>query len=135
MKKTITVVICLLLMGAGMAVAADGTSFWSGLLKKLNTIVAHSPQREARTSVVGVRGAEEDSAPDALYWKGKEAPDVPVCSNEEISAFKAAVLLAEQGESQKALEAFSSFLADYPSSKLCNDAVVAIDWIKSNSNG
>lgn len=132
MKKTIIMALCLML-GAGVAVAADSTGFWGGLLKKLNTIVVNAPRDQARTSVVGVRGAEEDTASDELYWKGKKAPDVPDCSEEEVSALKAAVLLAEQGENQKALEAFNNFLATYPDSELCNDAVVAIDWLKSNS--
>ena len=134
MKKLLVVALALTL-ATGVAVAEE-KNFWGGLLKKINKIVSRSPSQKTYTSVVGIRGAEEDTASNSLYWKDKDSQDAAASyTEEEISAFKAAVTLAEAGDSQKALGAFNSFLKEFPQSKLCGDAVDAVDQLKQTIAG
>ncbi len=131
--KKVLVVLLMLALTCGVSVAAEKDSFWGGLLKKINKIVSHSPRGKTYTSVVGIRGAEEDTSSDSLYWKGKEAAETETAySDKEIDAFKTAVFLAEAGKDQKAIDAFNLFLQDYPKSELRNDAVIAIDRLQNN---
>lgn len=131
--KKVVVVLLMLILTCSVSVAAENDSFWGGLLKKINKIVSHSPRGKTYTSVVGIRGAEEDTSSDSLYWKGKEAAETETAySDEEIDAFKTAVFLAEAGKDQKAIEAFNLFLQDYPKSDLRNDAIIAIDRLQNN---
>ncbi len=133
MKRLLTAVFVVFLI-AGVSVAVEKGSFWSTLLKKVNKLVSHSSQGETQTSVIGVRGTKEDTDSDSLYWKGKAEPATGTYTEAEIETFKSAIFLAEQGQDERAIQAFTRFQKEYPDSRLCCDAAMAVDRLQDGGD-
>ncbi len=100
--------------------------FWSMLKKKVETI---TPQKKipVTTAVGGVRGAQEESA-NALYWKGKETSGE--VSETELKKFSEAISLASSKKIDQALKLLNELLAQYPSSPLREDILLAMEKLK-----
>ena len=101
--------------------------FWSKLKSKIESIV---PKKEsaATTAVGGVRGAKDESG-EALYWKGKEIDEK--VGEDELNKFKTALEYAINGNDKDSIEAFNEFLIQYPKSPLKEEAVQAMDKLKT----
>jgi hypothetical protein len=132
MRKTVGVVICLVLGFAAAVCAEDAGqgAFWNKLQGKVQGVTP-AVGSTVTTAVGGVRAAREDAA-ENLYWKGREA-DVVVTA-EELDAFNAALNLAMEGQSEASLKGFEAFLNEYPESTLRNDAMAAADMLRSVLN-
>lgn len=120
MKHALILVIALTLFVPATSMAA-GKSFWSSLKSRIHGI---TPKKQASvtTAVGGVRGAASEEA-DAVYWKGKEVPEV---DEVELQKFNDALNMAVQGDSANSLKAFEAFLKEYPDSFLRLDALDAV---------
>jgi hypothetical protein len=123
-RKALIIIMALALF-APAAQAAGKDSFWQRLKSRIQGI---SPKKKATvtTAVGGVRGALSDEA-DSVYWKGKEVNEI---DEEELMKFNGAISMAEQGDKAAALEAFESFLDEYPDSQLRLDALEAVATLK-----
>jgi len=97
----------------------------SQYLDQLQVKLEHAAQRANQpsadgSSVVGLRGSQQEPISKQLYWKGKKGR-VPV-STEEIKVFRAAVEQARAGHKDEAIAALKAFEDKYPKSALRPDA-------------
>ncbi|HVO32370.1 MAG TPA: hypothetical protein VMU17_00550 [Elusimicrobiota bacterium] len=94
-------------------------------LAQLQLRLDHAAQRANQpsaggSSVVGLRGSQQESPSKELYWKGKTA--LPVPTTDEIKAFRAAIEQARAGQTAAAVSALKRFNEKYPKSPLRSDA-------------
>ncbi|MDY6904641.1 MAG: tetratricopeptide repeat protein [Thermodesulfobacteriota bacterium] len=134
----LVMLMALLVMPPGMAGADDTDGFWNHLIKKINKIVSSRPRGKTYTSVVGVRGAENDSD-NSLYWKGETEPEGagadPLSDEDAPEMFRAAVTFAMDGKETDALRIFREFMASYPDSELMPDAAAAVAKLEADMDG
>ncbi|HZX35859.1 MAG TPA: hypothetical protein VFF54_05150 [Thermodesulfobacteriota bacterium] len=107
------------------AYSADSpaSSWLKSMAYKIKVISkAEKPQA---TAVVGVKGAEQTTKEDELYWKESATKD------EEIKRFTEAYDAAEKGNKDEALAKLEAFVKDYPDSPLVKDARAGIDALKA----
>jgi len=79
---------------------------------------ANKPSSEG-SSVVGLRGSQQEAASKQLYWKGKKGQET--VAPEEIKAFRAAVEQARSGRNADAITSLKAFQEKYPKSALLPD--------------
>ena len=128
MKKSLLLsMIIFLTFSISYAEQEADAGFWSKLKKKIESIV---PKKEstATTAVGGVRGAKNESA-EALYWKGKEIDEN--VGEDELNKFKTALEYAFNGNEKDSLREFNEFLTQYPNSPLKEDAIQAMENLKT----
>lgn len=137
-KGWLLLILAMLLIMPGMAVSDDTDGFWNHLINKINKIVTSRPRGKTYTSVVGVRGAENDND-NSLYWKGEMTPDAgaeDVPPDEDApEMFRAAVTFAMDGREADALRIFREFMATYPDSELIPDAAAAVAKLEAEMDG
>ena len=130
MKKTI-VLLLMLLLSASLLQAEESAesemSFWDKIRAKIEK-VTRQKKPAVTTAVGGVRAAKSESG-QSLYWKGENVP--PTVSEQELEAFKQALTLAESGELTQGRDLFEQFLDDYPKSFMKDDALFALQEIRS----
>ena len=142
MKKIIVVLMLMFCMpalsvAAGQAnkdssvvVQKEQQSVFKGLLYrvwgKLRSLSPKMAQRNRSRSVItaGVRGAETTESLIAPYWKGDKTDDPDYVK--ELTAFNSAHQLAENGDLQSAVKAFSAFISDHGDSDLKPNAQFAM---------
>ncbi len=131
MKKLLTVLVLGLCCTAVAAQEQEGKNAFSEWLKKLQNKIAQIVPKKSvpmSTGVAGVRGAKEDSQVK-LYWKGKKGEEA--VTEEEMTAFKAGVDLAEKGDKEGSLKQLDQFMKQYPDSALIQDAKKTYDLVGS----
>lgn len=130
MKSVLVVLLSLVLLSsAALAEETEATGFWDTLRSKIEKV---TPRKKAvvTTAVGGVRGSQSDSAGD-LYWKGR-SEELEV-SEVELTRFTDALSLAESGDGEQAIRQFEAFLVQFPQSLLREDAVLALERLRSGS--
>jgi len=127
----LSVAAVLLVMTQGLSHAEDhqGTlDKWLNDVKgMIEKIVPKKATMQNTTAVSGVR-SDDKNAEDVIYWRGKKEN----ISEEELSDFRSALLLAEQGKKEEAVMKFEDFLEHYPASPLSKDAEITIEKLKSS---
>ncbi len=105
----------------------DQEGFWAKLRSKIESI---TPKKKSTvtTAVGGVRGAQESSA-NTLYWKDKEIDEE--IGTDELNKFKSALECAMNGDTDESLKIFDEFMAQYPQSPLREDAVKAVENMRT----
>lgn len=105
----------------------DQEGFWAKLRSKIESI---TPKKKSTvtTAVGGVRGAQESSA-NTLYWKDKEMDEE--IGTDELNKFKSALECAMNGDTDESLKIFDEFMAQYPQSPLREDAVKAVENMRT----
>ena len=78
-------------------------------------------------SVVGLRGAKQDSPSKQLYWKGKQGK--AAVTPDEIKSFRAAIEQARAGKNAEAVAALKMFQEKYPKSALLPDVQEALNHL------
>src|SRR3990170_6096231 len=96
----------------GFAYSADSAiSAWlKSTAYKLKVI--SKAEKPRTTAVVGVKGAEQTTKEDELYWKESPSKD------EEIKRLTEAYEAADKGNKDEALLKLEAFVKDYPKSPL-----------------
>ncbi len=115
----------------GPAQEQEGKNAFSEWLRKLQNKIAQIVPKKSipvSTGVAGVRGAKEDSQVK-LYWKGKRGEEA--VTEEEMTAFRAGVDLAEKGDREGSLKQLDQFMKQYPDSALIPDAKKTYDLMGS----
>lgn len=87
--------------------------------------VISKAEKPQSTAVVGVKGAEQTTKEDELYWKESPTKD------EEIKRFTEAYEAVEKGSKDEALAKLEAFVKDYPDSPLVKDAKAGIEALKA----
>ena len=123
-------VVCLgifMVLSVSFAEDKGKEGFWSKLKKKIESIKPKK-ERAVVTAVGGVKGAQDDPT-NELYWKGKEQDqNVGI---EELGKFKVALEYAINGNDKDSLKAFNEFLSQYSDSPLKEEAIQAIETLKT----
>jgi TolA-binding protein len=93
-------------------------------LEQLRTKLDHTARRANQpgsegSSVVGLRGAKQESASKQLYWKGQRGKGTVTTS--EVKEYRDAVEQARGGKNDDAIAALKSFQTKYPKSALGPD--------------
>src|SRR5437016_939327 len=124
-KFWVACVSCFVMLGAAVTHRAedkksDAPSL-APYLEQLQIKLDHTAQRANQpsadgSSVVGLRGAKQESASKQLYWKGKKGKES--VSPEEIKAFRGAIDQARAGKTTDAVASLKSFQENYPKSAL-----------------
>ncbi|MCK5001565.1 MAG: hypothetical protein KAJ92_03725 [Gammaproteobacteria bacterium] len=141
--KKITIVLMLMFCVPALSMAAEQMkkennvvvkkeqkSVFKGLLYrvwgKLRSLSPKMSNRNRSRSVItaGVRGAETTDSLIDPYWKGDKTDDPDYIK--ELTAFNNAHQLAESGDLQAAVKAFSSFISDHDDSSLKANAQFAM---------
>ena len=109
----------------GFAYSADSAiSAWlKSTAYKLKAI--SKAEKPRTTAVVGVKGAEQTTKEDELYWKESPSKD------EEIKRLTEAYDAADKGNKDEALIKLEGFVKDYPKSPLVKDAKAGIEALKA----
>ncbi len=109
----------------GFAYSADSpaSSWLKSMAYKIKVI--SKAEKPRSTSVVGVKGAEQTTKEDELYWKESPSKD------EEIKRFTEAYDAANKGNKEEALGKLEGFVKDYPKSPLAKDAKAGIEALKA----
>ena len=116
--------------GSNVVVQSEQQSVFKGLLYrvwgKLRSLSPAMSQRNRSRSVItaGVRGAETTDSLIDPYWKGDKTDDPDYIK--ELTAFTDAHQLAEKGDLQSAVKAFSTFISDHGDSDLKPNAQFAM---------
>jgi TolA-binding protein len=126
-KLSVVVSVCLALGGLSALSNAEDKKPDETLaqyLEHLQTKLDHTAQRINQpnaegSSVVGLRGAKQESASKQLYWKGKKGK-TPV-TPEEVKAYRVAIDQARAGKNAEAVSALKDFQTKYPKSALLPD--------------
>lgn len=132
--KKIIIMLLVLIFSASLLQAEERAeakmSFWEIIRSKIEKV---TPQKKpaVTTAVGGVRGAKSDNS-KSLYWKG-ETVTVAV-SEQELDSFKAALVKAEMGDLVQGRELFQRFVADYPKSVLKDDALIALQEMRTGQD-
>ena len=123
-------ILCLgifMVLSVSFAEDKEKEGFWSKLKKKIESIKPKK-ERVVVTAVGGVKGAQDDPSKE-LYWKGKEQDQK--IGIEELDKFESALEYAMNGNDKDSLNAFNEFLTQYPNSPLKEDAIQAIENLKT----
>jgi TolA-binding protein len=119
--------LCAVLAGVSLRSRADDKKpelTQAQYLEQLQVKLDHAARRASQpnsegSSVVGLRGAKQESASKQLYWKGKTGPEA--VAPDEIKAFRAAVEQARTGRNADAITSLKAFQEKYPKSALLPD--------------
>ena len=130
---------CVMVAGATRSGRADEKKTEPSLahyLEQLQTRLEHTARRVNRptsegSSVVGLRGAQQESASKQLYWKGQKGKTT--VTPEEVKAFRAAVEQARAGKNTDAIAALKTFQEKYPQSALGPDVHDALGRLSATS--
>ncbi|MFC1589019.1 tol-pal system YbgF family protein [Pseudomonadota bacterium] len=113
---------------ANIVVQKEQKSVFKGLLYsvwgKLRSLSPRANKRTHRVVTAGVRGAETTDSLIDPYWKGDKTDDPDYIK--ELTEFNNANQLAENGDLQGAVKAFSSFISDHGNSDLKANAQFAM---------
>lgn len=138
MFRRIIGVLAILALCSGAAIAQEkreqqesGLGAWLRNMRHKLDIVNPRKTLPVSTGVAGVRGAKDQSKAK-LYWKGKQSDDQ--VSEAELTALKAAVELAEQGDHTGAAKGCAAFLEQFPDSALVPDAKRTLDLVKAEGS-
>ncbi len=93
-------------------------------LEEMQTRLDHAARRANKptsegSSVVGLRGAAQESASKQLYWKGRQGTEV--VTPDEVKLFRSAIEQARVGKTAEATTSLKSFQEKYPKSALLPD--------------
>ena len=93
-------------------------------LEQLQTKLDHAARRANKlsaegSSVVGLRGSQQESTSKQLYWKGKKGKEA--VAPDEVKAFRSAVEQARAGRNADAITSLKDFQEKYPKSALIPD--------------
>lgn len=130
--RLIGVLMMSIVLSAGAAEPAPEAPDVQAYLASLQTKLDHAARRANQptaggSSVIGLRGSKKEAsgAPSAksLYWKSTE-PAPPTV--DEIKELRAAVALAQNGQTSEAKSALAAFKKKYPASALTADADEAL---------
>ena len=140
MKKMITILLLALSMPVASVAAEQANneskivvqkeqrSTFKGLLYsvwgKLRALSPQENRKTQRTVTAGVRGAETTDSLIDPYWKGDKTDDPDYIK--ELSEFNSAYQMAENGDLQGAVKAFSSFISSHSDSDLKPNAQFAM---------
>jgi TolA-binding protein len=139
MKKQILLLIALCLpgltlaaeqadQGVNMVVQEKQQSVFKGLFYqvwgKLRALSPKANKRNQRVVTAGVRGAETTDSLISPYWKGDKTDDPDYIR--ELTEFNNAQQLAEKGDLQSAVKAFSAFISEHGDSDLKANAQFAM---------
>ena len=115
---------------SNIVVQKEQKSVFKGLFyrvwAKLRTLSPRMSKRNRSRSVItaGVRGAETTDSLIDPYWKGDKTDDPAYVK--ELTEFHNAHQLAEKGDLQSAVKAFSAFISDHGDSDLKANAQFAM---------
>lgn len=127
MKKILAVLIAVIFVAGACYAAEKRQEQWMKSVASKLGVASAKDKKATRTSVAGVKGAEEKSD-EELYWKKLKV------SENEAKAMKNALLLAQDGKNKEAIEALEKFLKDYPKSPLARDAKEGIKALKEDKH-
>ncbi len=117
MKRTVIILVLALFCVSAYAEDKKDSGFWDGLKGKIEQLAPRKKTAET-TAVGGVRGTR-DSSSEGLYWKGEDKKEI---TDDEVTAFRAALDYASTGKLNEAAAKFDTFVHLYPNSMLRYDA-------------
>ncbi len=126
MKRTVIILVLALFCVSAYAEDKKDAGFWDGLKGKMEKLAPRKKSAET-TAVGGVRGTR-DSSTEGLYWKGEDKKEI---SENEATAFRAALDDATRGKLSEAAAKFDMFVQLYSSSPLKADAMRALKELKA----
>jgi TolA-binding protein len=132
MKTKIYIWTAALALAMSMRLLSAGEWSLSEWLKSLNGKVQRTEQKRKGqlAAAAAVRGdKKQDAEAKKLYWKGKKGEEKPA-SVSELEDFKAALGLAEKGQTAEAEKSFQAFLEKYPASPMAEDAKQTLALLK-----
>jgi TolA-binding protein len=126
MKRIVIILVLALFCVNAYAEDKKDSGFWDGLKGKIEKLAPKKKTAET-TAVGGVRGTK-DSLSEGLYWKGEDKKEI---TDDEATAFRAALNYASIGKRDEAAAKFDTFILLFPNSMLRVDALRAIKELKA----
>ncbi len=132
--------LCLIVMSAWICAHAEEKKSDPTLaqyLEQLQIQLDHTARRVNQpntegSSVVGLRGAKQESASKQLYWKGKKGKEN--VTPDEVKAFRAAVDQARTGKNTEAIASLKAFQEKYPKSALIPEVQETLARLSASPN-